>query len=264
MLRRSLLNYINTVYIISGLIALFSSCSYKQNQVLFERNPNNTEIPAQNNFDDNGLYKIKTEDILQVRNLQSLKFILDDVGSSPGTTQSGGSATGQTYPVERDGTVALPVIGRVKVAGLTRYDASKAIEDLYGKKLIKDPIIEVRIINLKVTVFGEVRAPGNYPLVKDRTTLVEILGEAGGLTDKANEKRIKIVRGGPLNPQIMELNLRELESLSNPAAIMQNQDIVYVEQNKRAIRNEKFQNLSVVAQPALLLLNTALLLISLK
>jgi polysaccharide export outer membrane protein len=264
MLKKSLLNYINLIYIITGFTMLFSSCSYKQNQVLFERNPNNTDIPASNNFEDNGIYKIKPEDILQVRNLQSLKFILDDVGTAPGTTQSGGNAAGQTYPVERDGTVALPVIGHVKVAGLTRYDAAKAIEELYGKKLIKDPIIEVKIINLKVTVFGEVKAPGNYSLVKDRTTLVEILGEAGGLTDKANEKRIKIVRGAPLNPQVTEINLSELESLSNPATILQNQDIIYVGQNKRAIRNEKIQNLSLIAQPALLLLNTALLLITLK
>jgi polysaccharide export outer membrane protein len=252
------------ICVVSGIVMALSSCSYKPYQTLFEPNASATANQA-NNFVAAGIYKIKPEDVLQVRNLQNLKFILEDAApSSAVTTTGGGNIAGQAYPVAADGTVALPVIGRVPVAGLTRQEASKAIEDVYREKVIKDPIIEVKIMNLKVTVFGEVRTPGNYALVKDKTTLIDVLGQAGGITDKGNEKKVKIVRGGTENPQIAEVNLSELQSLTNPAMILQNDDIVYVGQNKRAVRNEKIQNISTIVQPTLLLLNTALLLFTLK
>jgi polysaccharide export outer membrane protein len=258
------LNYIKLICLFSGLIIGFSSCSNKPYQTLFEPNGKITANQP-NNFTIAGAYKIKPEDILQVRNLQNIKFILEDVNTSSSSAQGSGSNTAaQAYPVEQDGTVALPVIGHVAVAGLTRQEASKAIEDMYRNKLIKDPIIEVKIINLKVSVFGEVRSPGNYALVKDKTTLIDVLGQAGGITDKGNEKRVKIIRGGTVNPQVTEINLSELESLTNPAVIMQNDDIVYVGQNKRAVRNDKIQNISTIVQPTLLLLNTVLLLFTLK
>jgi polysaccharide export outer membrane protein len=256
-------NYMKIICVVSGIVMAFSSCSYKPYQTLFEPNANITANQP-NNFSAAGIYKIKPEDVLQVRNLQNLKFILEDAAPSGVVTTGGGNVAGQAYPVASDGTVALPVIGRVPVAGLTRQEASKAIEDVYREKVIKDPIIEVKIMNLKVTVFGEVRAPGNYSLVKDKTTLIDVLGQAGGITDKGNEKKVKIVRGGTENPQVAEINLSELQSLTNPAIILQNDDIVYVGQNKRAIRNEKIQNISTIVQPTLLLLNTALLLFTLK
>jgi polysaccharide export outer membrane protein len=90
------------------------------------------------------------------------------------------------------------------------------------------------------------------------------LGQAGGITDRGNEKRVKIIRGGTENPQVTEINLSELASLSNPAMVMQNDDIVYVGQNKRAVRTENIQSISTIAQPTLLLLNTVLLLFTLK
>lgn len=257
-------NYTLLVCLFCGLIG-FSGCSSKPYQTMFETKANTADGVARP-FTIAGVYKIKPEDVLQVRNLQNIKFIMDDVNtsSSSSPTTAGSNATAQTYPVEQDGTVALPVIGSVSVAGLTRQEAAKAIADIYRKKLIKDPIIEVKIINLKVSVFGEVRTPGNYALVKDKTTLVDVLGQAGGITDKGNEKRVKIIRGGTENPQVTEINLSELESLTNPAVIMQNDDIVYVGQNKRAVRNDKIQNVSTIVQPTLLLLNTVLLLFTLK
>ncbi|GAA4333170.1 hypothetical protein GCM10023149_39760 [Mucilaginibacter gynuensis] len=257
--------FLTLLCLISMATVLFSSCSYKQNQVLFE-NPVGA-APVSNTGYEAPIYKIKPQDILQVRNLQNIKYIVEDVSSaatpSGGGSSSSANAQGQAYQVEEDGTVALPVIGRIPVAGLSRLEAAKKIEASYKEKLLKDPIIEVKIVNLKVTLFGEIKVPGNYPLIKDKTTLVDIIGEAGGLTDKANEKTIKIIRGGTSNPQTTVINLSDINSLTNPAIVLQNQDIVYVAQNKRAIRSEKLQNFSLIAQPALLLLNTALIILTL-
>jgi polysaccharide export outer membrane protein len=250
--------------LISFVVLAGSSCSYKQNQVLFERKSSLADSLAKTAPAINP-YKIAPQDVLQVRNLQSIKYIVDDVPTSGGSSSGGNNnaAQGQTYQVEEDGTVALPVIGRVPVAGLTRLQAARKVEDMYRKALLKDPIIELKIINLKVTVLGEVKTPGNYPLVKDRTKLIEVLGEAGGLTDKANEKLVKIIRGAGNNEQTIEVDLGDIASLSNPQTILQNNDIIYIGQNRKAIRNESIQSTSTILQPALLLLNTVLVIFTL-
>ncbi|WP_419701105.1 polysaccharide biosynthesis/export family protein [Mucilaginibacter sp. NFX135] len=209
-------------------------------------------------------YRIQPQDILQIRNLQNVKYIVDEAPVSTTTSSTGtGTSTGQTFQVDDDGTVALPVIGHVAVGGLTRPEAAKLIEGLYRKSLLKDPIIELKIVNLKVTLLGEIKGQGNYPLTKDRTTLVEMIGAAGGLTEKANETNIQIIRGDQANPQVTTINLRNIQAINDPRAILQNGDIIYIAQNKRAVRNENLQNVSVISQPVLLLLNTALIIFTL-
>lgn len=248
-------------YILLVSLMLLSSCSIKQHQLLFENKHAQSDstkaaIPVATS------YHIMPQDILQIRNLQNMSYI---TGGETGSTTGGGSSTGsqgQTYQVEDDGTVALPVIGHIKVAGLTRYEAEKQIETLYRKTLLKDPIIDLKITNLKVTLLGEVKGQGNYPLVKEQTNLIDLIGEAGGLTDRANEKAVKIIRGERSNPQVTQFDLSDIKTLSDPRLTLQNNDIIYVEQSKRAIRTDNLQYISTLVQPALLLLNTALIIIS--
>jgi polysaccharide export outer membrane protein len=242
------------------LALLFTcSCAYKQQQVLFK-----TDVAAPNAVVPNTAYtnyKIGPDDILQIRNLQNIKYITDEQSVS-----LGGGQISQTpaYQVEEDGTVALPVIGRIAVSGLTKMEATRKIEDLYKKNLLKDPIIDLKIINLKVTILGEVRTQGNYLLLKDKTNLVDMIGEAGGLTDKANEKNIQIVRGDKAHPHIIVADLNNIRTLANPELNLQNNDIIYVSQNKRSIRTESQQNLSGIFQSALVFLNTALIIYTLS
>ncbi|WP_460679441.1 polysaccharide biosynthesis/export family protein [Mucilaginibacter koreensis] len=236
-------------------VVMLSSCAVKQHQLLFQ-----TQQPLADSaqvMPAAGIYRIKPYDILQLRNLQNMASI-----SGESAAGAAASSQGQSYQVEDDGTVALPVIGHIKVAGLTRYEAEQQIEDLYRKKLLKDPIIELKITNLKVTLLGEVRSQGNFPLVKEQTTLIDMIGAAGGLTDKANEKNIKIVRGNKAHPQIIWADLSQVKTLGDPRLVLQNDDIVYVEQSKRAARSENLQYISTLVQPALLLLNTGLLIFS--
>jgi polysaccharide export outer membrane protein len=244
------------------LLAVTSSCSYRQNQVLFEHKPGTTDTTDQNlSFEP---YKIQSQDILQIRNLQNMKYIVDEPASSAGISKNGSATQGEAFQVSEDGTVTLPGLGHVQVAGLTRSQAEKLIEDLYRKSLLKDPIIELKLINLKITMLGEVKAPGNFPLLKDNTTLVEMIGAAGGLTPQANEKNIKIIRGKSKNKKVTEVDLSDISASSDPRSFLQNGDIIYIAQNKRAIRAENLQSLNTWVQPALLLLNTALIIFTLS
>ena len=248
--------------LISVLILGLTSCSTTQQQLLFKDSQANSNTTTNSNQNNEGSgtsdYKIKSQDILQIRNLQNIKYIVDE---TPTTTVSGSTTTsqGQSYQVEDDGSVALPVLGHVQVAGLTRAEAAKQIEDLYRKNLLKDPIIELKILNLKVTMLGEVKAQGNFPLVKDKTNLIEMIGQAGGLTDRANEKNIKIIRGDPKNPDITEVDLSKIKTLADPRIILRDNDIIYVAQSKRAVKNDQLQNFSNTISPILIVLNTALI-----
>jgi len=249
-------------YLAFALLFGCASCSNKQYQVLFEQKKSiSGDLSLQRDTVGLNYYRIQPQDILQIRNLQGEKFIVNAVATS--TTSGGNAAQGESFQVEENGTVALPVIGHVKVAGLTRIEAKKIIEDLYRKELLKDPIIEVKITNLKITMLGEVKGPGNYPLTKDRTTLVEMIGAAGGLTDKADDANVKIIRGTEANPKVTVIDLSDIRSVNDPRAILQSGDIVYFAQNKRAIRNDNLQNFTTVFQPALLLFNTALIILTL-
>ena len=239
-------------------LALFfvCSCSYKQQHALFK-----TDVPQQTATvpaTAYPTYKINAGDVLQIRNLQNIKYIAEEQTGAPAV-----AAQTPTYQVEEDGTVALPALGRIAIAGLTKLQAARKIEELYKSSLLKDPIIDLKIINLKVTILGEVRIQGNYLLLKDKTNLVDMIGEAGGLTDKANERTIQIIRGDKANPQVIVADLQNIRTLANPDLNLQNGDIIYVAQNKRTVRNESMQNVSGIVQAALVFVNTALIIYTL-
>jgi len=253
-------------YLVLILLASFAltSCSNKQYQVLFEKR--NSLAPADTTASKKVVtldqYRIQPQDVLQIRNLQDIRYIANLMPVSSNT--SGGNAqSGESFQVEEDSTVKLPALGNVKVVGLTRAEAQKKIEVLYADSLLKNPIIELKIVNLKVTLLGEVKSQGNILLVKDKTTLVEVIGQAGGLTPGANEKDIKIIRGSEKNPKVIDVDLGSITSVNDPNAILQSGDIIYVSENNRTSRTENLQNVSTIAQPLLLLFNTVLIIFDL-
>lgn len=265
-IKQNVLLFIRLSFFVCVLTGLFfSSCSYKQNQLLFEQTNAVRDSMYQKIRANISNYRIKPHDILQIRNMQENKNLIDVAAGS--TTQSATAAPakqlGEEYEVDDDGTIALAGLGRVTVTGLTRIEARKYIEDLYNKKYLKEALFDVKLMNLKVTVLGEVKVPGNYTLTKDNTKLIDILGQAGGLTDKANEQNIQIIRGDQQNPDITTVNLREIKALYDSKTILTNNDVIYVAQNKTAIRAQKVQNFSVIAQPVLLMVNTALIIFTL-
>lgn len=250
-------------YLILGVVFLFSSCSHKQYQSLFERKNSISDTSSRKNNITVSEYRIKSQDILEIRNLQNSKNIADINPSLTASSQGGTTTAPETFQVEEDGTIALTGLGHVQVAGLTRFEAQKLIQDLYHESLLKNPIIELKIINLKVSIFGEIKSQGNYPLIKDKTTLVEVIGQAGGLTEKANEKDIKIIRGSEKKQQVIDIDFSDIKSINAPNTTLQSGDIIYISQNKRAVRNDNLQNFSSVFQPALILFNTALIIFTL-
>jgi polysaccharide export outer membrane protein len=251
-------------YIILGLLLACTSCSTQQYQVLFQQK-NAVTDSAYQAADVVIDYRIKPQDVIQVRNLQDTKYLVSSTPASVNTNVlTNNSTDDRNFQVDDDGTVILPAIGRIKVGGYTRVDAQKVVEDAYRKNVLVNPIIELKIVNLKITMLGEIKGQGNYALTKDHTTLLEMIGAAGGITEKADESKVKIIRGTQKNPKVILIDLDNIQSINDPRAVLQNGDIVYIAQNKRATRADNLQSFTgSVFQPALLLINTALIILSL-
>lgn len=211
-------------------LLVLASCSYKRKNVLFKtpkKIKTNEAVyvysPDSNAAKkyDNYRHRIKPGDRVIINFLNNY-----DIGSaaSQSATSTANLQGNQGYLVNYDSTITLPLIGRTNIVGLTRLEAAKKLEQDYGRYVI-NPIIEVNIASLSVTVLGEVTLPGKTLLDKETTTLVDVIALSGGLKDPGKKNKIKIVRG----KEVILVDLRRIESLEHKAIIVQDGDIVYVE-----------------------------------
>jgi polysaccharide export outer membrane protein len=150
------------------------------------------------------------------------------------------------------------------VAGLSRREATAKIEAIYKEKLLPDPIIDLSIVNLKVTLLGEFNKQGNFLLERDNTTLIDIIGEAGGITKTADPKTCKIIRGDRSNPEIIYVNLNDINSLASKKLTLQNNDIIVLQTTKGAALSERLQRFNNIVQPLLVVVNLAVLIFTIS
>jgi polysaccharide export outer membrane protein len=200
-------------------------------------------------------YRIKENDLIAVKNNQNKEF-----GATSSSIVANVNTT--TFQVDKNGDVVLPAIGKVNLLGLTRKEASAKLQAVYSEKLLVDPIIEVTIVNVKVTLLGEFNKQGNFLLERDNTTLIDIIGESGGITKTADPKTLKIIRGNRQDPELIYVNLNDINSLASKKLILQNNDIIVLQPTKSSALSEKLESVNKVIQPLLVVLNLGLLIYS--
>jgi len=211
-------------------------------------------------------YKIKVNDQLAIRNVQNKEFgattTLSNTTSNSQNTVGGSITNVLSYLVDIDGKVNLPAIGKVEVLGLSRREAAIKIQDLYAKQLLRDPIIELSVVNLKVTLLGEFSKQGNFLLERENTTLIDIIGEAGGINKTADPKTLKIIRGDRSHPEIIYVNLNDINSLASKKLVLQNNDLIVLQQTKSSAITEKLASVNNIVQPILVVVNLAVLILT--
>lgn len=153
-----------------------------------------------------------------------------DGGSNYG--YSGGN-NNKGYLVEVDGTINFPLLGKIKVAGLTRRQVTGLIQERLEKEgYIKDPIVMVRFLNFRVSILGEVNRPGTYNITSERITLFEALSMAGDLTVHGRRNRVAIIRETDGVRTILYHDLRSRDIFQSPDYFLKQNDMVYVEPNR--------------------------------
>jgi polysaccharide export outer membrane protein len=131
-----------------------------------------------------------------------------------------------SYPVRDDGSIELPYIGSIEVAGLTLSEARISIQE----KLIdyvRDASITVKLVNNYVSILGEVNDPGMYPIYKERLNIFQALAMAGDLADISNRTQLTVIRQTPDGSIIKEFDMTDKNIVDSEFYYVMPNDIIY-------------------------------------
>ena len=130
--------------------------------------------------------------------------------------------------VTQKGTVRLPLIGVVKLEGLTEDEAREKLIKLY-QKYIRNPYVTVEIKNQRVIVVGKVNSPGIVQVTNGTMNLLEALAIAGDVSDDSARHNILLIRGDLRSPEIRQIDLTDMSTIASTSLLLRPNDIVYVQ-----------------------------------
>lgn len=237
------------LFILIGAI-LFSSCATYTNITYLRDIPKSAEDrPVQEvarGVDSFESIRIEPYDLLQV----SIHTLDPQVNAVFNQTSEGigSTASNSGILVDEQGRVVLPIIGKVKVAGLTTAqarDTINAIANIY----LKDPIVNVRLANFKITVIGEVMKPAQYIIPDERVNFIEAIGLAGDLTVHGKRDNIMLIRHNLDQKKYVRINMADSRFTNSKYFYLKQGDILYVEPTrlKSTLVNPKIRDLAVLS-----------------
>lgn len=226
------------------ILLFFSSCgSYKQ-VPYFQNIPSDTGVIYKSGI------KIPTTEIADIRIQENdilnidIKTINPDLNIVNGSDQSrastvianastanGNSNSVSGYLVDANGEIELPITGKIKVIGLTTAEARELIGER-SKAYYKDPVVNVRIANFKVTVIGEVAQPGAYLINGERVSILDAIGQAGDLTIYGLRKNVLLSRRENGHQTLVRFDLTSSDIYSSPYFYLRQGDVIYVQPSK--------------------------------
>lgn len=163
----------------------------------------------------------------------------------------------KTYLIDANGFIDFPVVGSIKLGGLSRTDAVAKLKEAVAVYII-NPSINLRILNYKITVIGEVVKPGRYPLESERITLIEALSAAGDLTIYGRRDNILIIREVEGKKSFNRVDITSADFINSPYYYLTQNDQIVVEPNKARM------NASVVGPNITLFISALSVLVSLS
>jgi polysaccharide export outer membrane protein len=223
------------------MVSTFTSCKTPSDITYFQDMDSIANLTVANPLE----IKIRPEDKLSIvvkskdpalADLFNLAFITRRLGYS--ATSAGGNDNMSVYTVDADGMIDFPVIGMLKVAGLSRREISNLIKnELISRELVKDPTVTVEYDNMYVSVLGEVNNPGRYNINRDRVTILDVIGMAGDLTIYGKRQSVVLIRNIDGKTSTYRVDLTKIDDVyRSPAYNIQQNDVVYVEPNDTRAR----------------------------
>ncbi|MEN9322382.1 MAG: hypothetical protein RIT03_1968 [Bacteroidota bacterium] len=221
-----------TVVLALSLLVLLS-CASKKKVVYLQ------DIDQTKSYDSSTLYepKLQPDDLLSIivsaENPElTVPFNLPQI---QGNYEINNNQNGiKTYLVDNYGFIEFPVIGKMKLGGLTRTEATAKLVAAVSE-YIKNPIVNLRILNFKVSILGEVLKPSSFTLNSERITLLEAISMAGDLTIHGKRNNILIIREAEGKKTYNRIDITKSEFLNSPFYYLAQNDIVVVEPNKTRV-----------------------------
>lgn len=239
------------LFLILGVL-IFSSCASKKDVIYF--NDANLKEPDKTIFLEG---KIQENDLLSI----IVSSSSPDLASMYNTNQPV-SATVNGYLVTMDGTITIPILGKIKAQDLTILE----LENFLVKKLVDgnhlvNPTVTVRLTNAKFTVLGEVNKPGTYTFNEQNISLLQALGYAGDLTMLGKRKNVLIIREENHKRTYMTIDLTSKKWFDSPYYYIKPNDVIYVNPNGPKIASSGYiTNLGNLLSIVSIALTTILLL----
>lgn len=249
--------FFSLISLLTGII-IFSSC-VNTKKIVYFKNVRDTTFKSQNIGIET---PIEPNDILSINissanAIASADFNLQNNNNSRSTTVTGSNTEPGGYLVNSDGTIDLPILGSVKAAGLSKNGLRDAITNLIlSKKLLVDPIVDIRYVNYEVTVLGEVAKPTVITVPSEKISLLKAIGLAGDLTIYGKRENVLLIREENGKRITRHIDLNSSNFFNSPYYYLQPNDVIYVEPNRNkavtALRNPEivpilFGSLSVLA-----------------
>jgi polysaccharide export outer membrane protein len=211
------------------LFTITASCVSKKKMIYFQ----NDEV-IYNELLKNYAPKIQSDDILNIT-----VNAIDAATAMPFNLyqgSQGNSTRSITYLVDNQGNITFPVIGKIGVAGLTTNELKdKLIVEL--EAYIKQPIVNIRLENFRVSILGEVKSPGSFNLENEKVSIPEAIAMAGDLSIQGKRKNILLIRKNGENIESIRLDLTDKSIFKSPYYYLAQNDIVYVEPNKAKVNS---------------------------
>lgn len=218
------------------VILTISSCASKKELVYFQGDQQSTTKYEEY------IPKIQSSDMLAISvsaadikatepfNQQSVYQVNSGVQNNP---------YAKVYTVDENGYINYPLIGNVKVGGLTRTEAENELKAKISKYIV-NPGVNINFTNFRISVLGEVAKPGNFTIPSERVSILDALGMAGDLTINGVRKNIMVIREQNGQKQTYNVDLTSKEILNSPVYYLAQNDVVYVEPNNAKISSSKF------------------------
>lgn len=226
-----------------AVVALLSSCSTPKDIAYFQDFNAGKSIIVQNPVE----IKFKADDEIRISVSTSRQELSQLFSLSSG---SSGGEGGSRYTIDSDGYIRFPMLGQIHVAGLNRQELQESIRNMIMEKdLVKDPIVTVDYSNLYVIVLGDVGA-GRVEIDRDKFTILDALATQGDLNITGQRTNVKVIRENYGKKTVYEVNLCSAEDLyASPVYYLQQNDVIYVEMNKKEKRTATVMGNSAV-QPS--------------
>ena len=223
----------NSILIIVAMALMLVSCAPVKNIAYFQ----NKVVDRPELIDKHAGIVIQPKDMLSIvvssRNPElvvmfNLPVVTYQAGSE--TVSSGGGQRLMGYVVDNNGNIDFPVLGTLKVDGMTRWELADMIKrKLLENQLLADAVVTVEFMNFKVSVIGEVNSPGTYTIQGDKVTVLQAISLAKDLTIFGLRENVSVIRERNGERTIYEINLCDVSMFNSPAYFLQQNDVVYVQ-----------------------------------
>ncbi len=141
-----------------------------------------------------------------------------------------------TYLIDQNGEIEFPVLGKIKMAGLTRNEAEEAIKRKLKDYLV-NPGVNLRVVNFKVSVLGEVQRPGVQRIQGDRVSILEALSMAGDMTIYGKRQEVMVIREKDGVKTMTELDITKADFINSPYYYLSHNDVVYIKPNRTRVNS---------------------------